>query len=138
MSSWVCPHCQRTFGRTGQGHECAPAMSIDEYFHTGPPFERPVFDAVRAVLDPLGTYLIEPVSVGILMKRSRVFVELRPHTKWVAMTFLLGRQLDSDRLARNVVTAGWRHFHTVNLARQEDVDDTIGAWLVESYHALDE
>ena len=44
--SWTCPQCQRQFARNRQGHECAPAMSLEEYFSTGPPFERPVFDAV--------------------------------------------------------------------------------------------
>ena len=33
---WVCPKCQRQFGRVKQGHECSPAMTLDEYFSTGP------------------------------------------------------------------------------------------------------
>ena len=52
--SWTCPECKRLFGRTRQSHECAPAMTLDEYFSTGPPFERPVFDAVMDYLETLG------------------------------------------------------------------------------------
>ncbi len=73
MPRWVCPECGRQFGRTKQGHECAPAMSVEEYFSTGPPFERPVFDAVMAHLATVGPVHIEPVSVGIFLKRSRTF-----------------------------------------------------------------
>ena len=44
MVAWVCPRCQRRFGRAGQSYECAPAMSLEAYFATGPAHERPVFD----------------------------------------------------------------------------------------------
>ena len=41
---WTCPECGRQFGRTNQAHECAPALSIEEYFSTGPEWERPIFE----------------------------------------------------------------------------------------------
>jgi hypothetical protein len=64
-------------------------MTLDEYFSTGPPFERPVFDAVMAFLETLGPVHVEPVSVGIFIKTSRSFLELRPLTKWVNAGFRL-------------------------------------------------
>ncbi len=75
---WICPKCQRQFGRTKQSHECSPAMTLEEYFSTGPERERPIFEVVRAHLESLGPVHIEPVSVGIFFKRNRTFVELRP------------------------------------------------------------
>ena len=67
MSSigWTCPECGRMFGRTGQGHDCAPGLSLDEYFETGPAHERPVFDAVMAHVESLGPVHADIVSVGI-------------------------------------------------------------------------
>ena len=88
---WVCPECGRQFGRAKQSHECAPAMSLDEYFSTGPPHERPIFDAVMAHLESVGPVHVEPVSVGIFLKRTRRFAELRPKQKWVALSFSLSR-----------------------------------------------
>ena len=44
---WVCPKCQRQFGRAKQSHECSPAMTLDEYFSTGPERERAIFEVVR-------------------------------------------------------------------------------------------
>jgi len=32
---WTCPEWGRVIGRTGQGHDCAPGLSLDEYFETG-------------------------------------------------------------------------------------------------------
>ena len=48
MAAWECPECGRTFARVRQGHECAPAMSLEEYFATGPARERPIYEAVVA------------------------------------------------------------------------------------------
>jgi hypothetical protein len=66
-------------------------MTLDDYFSTGPPFERPVFDAVLGYLETLGgPFHIEPVSVGIFVKTHRSFLELRPLTKWVNVGFAEG------------------------------------------------
>ena len=78
MPAWTCPECGRRFGRRGQSHDCAPALSLDEYFSTGPPHERPIFDAVMAHIDTLSGVHVEPVSVGIFFKRGRTFAQLRP------------------------------------------------------------
>ena len=97
------------FGRTRQAHECAPAMTVEEYFSTGPPFERPVFDAVLAFLETLGPIHVEPVSVGVFLKtEAGSFVELRPLTKWVNLGY--------------PAPDGWKK---IRLRGPEDVDDDL-------------
>ena len=76
VPAWECPSCGRRFGRRGQGHECAPALTLDEYFATGPPHERPLFDAVVAHLRAVGPVHVEPVSVGILRELARTTRDL--------------------------------------------------------------
>jgi hypothetical protein len=130
VPAWVCPKCRRQFARKGQGHECAPAMTIEEYFSTGPPFERPIFEAVMAGLDDrVGPIHVEPVSVGIFLKRARGFCELRPKTKWVAVGFAMPRTLHSSRLSRKVVDS----WHVVNVRTPEEIDDELLDWLAEAY-----
>lgn len=136
MESWVCPDCGRRFRRRRQSHECAPALSLEEYFSTGPPFERPVFEAVMAHLATLGPVHVEPVSVGIFIKKSGGFVELRPMTRWVAMSFMVPRRINSSRIARKPLAVGPLSFHVVNLRGSEDVDEQVRAWLTESYEAV--
>jgi hypothetical protein len=135
MALWTCPDGRRRFGREGQGHDCAPGLSLEEYFATGPPFERPVFDAVRAHLETVGSVYVEPVSIGIFFKRRRTVVQLRPMTKWVAVGFVLSRRLESARLARKVDGAGTRWWHVVNVREPEEVDDELRGWLTEAYLA---
>ncbi|MGQ0434767.1 MAG: DUF5655 domain-containing protein [Microthrixaceae bacterium] len=133
MPRWTCPDCGRQFGRTKQGHECAPAMSIEAYFSTGPPFEQPIFDAVMAGLVDVGEIHVEPVSVGIFLKRSHTFAELRPMTKWVAVSFSLERTVQSRRIARKVIETGRRRYHVVNVRTADEVDDELVEWLAEAY-----
>ena len=45
-------------------------MTLEDYFATGPAFERPVFDAVMAHLDTIGPVHVEPLSVGIFLKHA--------------------------------------------------------------------
>ena len=94
MAPWTCPECARQFGRRNQSHECAPAMTLEAYFSTGPERERPIFEAVMAELEEVGPVHVEPVSVGIFLKRSRTFAELRPMRNWVALWFSLPRTED--------------------------------------------
>jgi hypothetical protein len=110
-------------------------MSLEAYFATGPPFERPVFETVMAHLETLGPMHVEPVSVGIFVKGTGSFVELRPLTRWVALSFPLTRRVSHPRIARKPIVAGARVFHYVNLASADDVDDTVRDWLTESYQA---
>ena len=133
MSGWECPDCHRRFARSRQPHECFPAMSLDEYFSTGPPHERPVFEAVRAYVETLGPIHVEPVSVGIFIKKDGSWVELRPMTKWVAMSFPLPRRVVHAQIARKPIEAGRRWFHYVNLRGPDDLTDDVRDWLAESY-----
>jgi hypothetical protein len=137
VNGWVCPSCERHFARQGQSHDCEPAMTIEEYFSTGPPHERPVFDAVVAHLRTLGPIHIEPVSVGIFIKKAGSFVELRPMTKWVAMSFPLPRRVVHPLIARKPIVGARRTYHVVNLHGPEDLTDDVKDWLAESYAFVD-
>jgi len=108
-------------------------MTIDEYFSTGPPHERPVFDEVLRRLDGIGPIHIEPVSVGIFLKRAKTFVELRPMTKWVAVSFSLRRVARHPLITRRVVQYGSWQWHTANVARPEQIDDALVDLLTEAY-----
>jgi hypothetical protein len=131
--AWFCPECGRSFRRPGQQHECAPALSLEEYFSTGPPWERPIFEAVLAHLESLGPMIVEPVSVGIFIKSNGSFVELRPATRWVTLSFPLSRRMSHPRMTRKPIGSGRKIFHFINLSSAAEVDDEVRAWLSESF-----
>jgi len=133
VAAWTCSECGRQFGRNKQSHECAPAMTLADYFSTGPAIEKPIFDAVMEHLETVGPVHVEPVSVGIFLKQPRKFAQLRPMQKWVALSFSLPRTVDHPLIARKVIPHGGRYYHVVNLRGPDDVDDDIRGWLTEAY-----
>jgi uncharacterized protein DUF5655 len=109
-------------------------MTLEEYFSTGPSFERPVFDAVMAHLHTLGEPFLEPVSVGVFVKRNGARVlQLRPMTKWVALCLFLPRTVHDQRISRKPIASGSKVYHVVNVHGPEDIDDTVTAWITEAW-----
>jgi hypothetical protein len=119
MAGWTCPNCKRRFRRATQAHECAPAISLEEYFSTGPRHERPVCEAVLEYVESMGEVHVEPLSVGIFLKK--------------AQTFALTRRVDHPTITRKVVPYSGRYYHVFNLRTPDDFDDRIRDWLAESY-----
>ena len=71
-----------------------------------PEFERPVFDAVMEHLRTLGEPFLEPVSVGVFVKRDGVGVlQLRPMTKWVALCLFMPRTVRDRRISRKPISS---------------------------------
>lgn len=131
--TWTCPSCARQFGRRNQSHECAPALTVEEYFATGPAFERPIFEVVREHIESLGPVLVEAVQVGVFFKRSRTFAELRPRTKWVVLSFIVPMVVADDRISRRMTVSSTRTYHETKLRVPSDVDDEVRSWLTEAY-----
>jgi putative ubiquitin-RnfH superfamily antitoxin RatB of RatAB toxin-antitoxin module len=130
--TWTCPSCRRQFGRRNQSHECAPAMSLDDYFASGPAFERPIFEAVLEHLRDLEPLHVEAVSVGIFFKRARTFAELRPKRDRVVLS---RRLLKHPRIIKTVRGTGERAAYFIDLRSPADVDDQVRDWLTEAYLA---
>ncbi len=130
---WRCPSCRREFRRRGQSHECASALTLEEYFSTGPAFERPIFEAVRRHLEGLGPVRIEAVQVGIFFKRAATFAELRPQRRRVALSMVLPRDIGHPRVARHLPLSGARTACVVHLHGPQEVDEEVRGWLSESY-----
>lgn len=133
MAAWDCPHCSRRFARAGQGHECSPAMAMEEYLSTGPDFEAPIVEALLTGLAAVGPVHVEPLSVGVYLKRAQMFAMLRPMARWEAVTFSLPRVAHHRLIVRKVVKEGQRHWHTANVATTADVDTALIELLTEAY-----
>ncbi|MDQ2723886.1 MAG: DUF5655 domain-containing protein [Actinomycetota bacterium] len=108
-------------------------MSLEEYFSTGPSHERPIAEAVISHLQTLGPLHIEPVSVGIFLKRAQTFAQLRPKDRWVALSFSLPRAVRHDLITRKVIPYHGRYHHVANLRTADDLDHRLRSWLTEAY-----
>ena len=133
MSEWICPECGRLFGRAGQSHDCAPGLTLEEYFETGPSHERPIFDAVMTHVETLGPVHADIVSVGIFLKNPRKFAELRPKDEWVAVSFSLRRRASHPMITRKVVEYGNRYWHVANVREPSQIDADLLDLLTAAY-----
>ena len=114
-------------------HDCAPGLSLEEYFETGPSHERPVFDAIMAHLDTVGPVHLDVVSVGIFLKNPRKFAELRPKDRWVAVAFNLRRHARHPLITRKIIEHGAKFWHVADVPGPEAVDDALLELLTEAY-----
>jgi hypothetical protein len=135
VKGWTCPNCGRFFRRAQQSHDCAPGLTLDEYFATGPAHERPVFDAVMQHLATVGAVHADIVSVGIFLKNPHKFAELRPMQQWVAISFSLRREARHRTITRKVIPYHGRYWHVANVADASQIDDDLLDLLTEAYRS---
>jgi hypothetical protein len=99
--TWTCPACDRAFA-TRRAHVCAPGMPLEVWLDERAPGHRRAADAVLRVAKRYRELVIEAVGVGVLIKRERTIVELRPKTRWLDMSFISSESIDDARIARTV------------------------------------
>lgn len=134
MAMWECPACGRPFGKVGQGHVCAPGLSLDAYYVDRPAEQRAICDAIIQMLEQpeqLGPVTVEPVGIGILFKKRSTFAELRPRRDHQSLNFGLLRDLDHDRVSRHTAYGKGRDrfWLGVPVHRAVDIDEQVNAWL---------
>ena len=102
--------------------------------------QRRAAEAVLAIVRELaddeadGELVIEAVTVGVLIKRVRTIVELRPMTKWLQLSFVTSAHVDDARISRKI-PLGSSTAYFVRLRDERDVDDVVRGWLVASLSA---
>jgi hypothetical protein len=92
-----------------------------------------VFDAVMAHLDTLGPVHVEPVSVGIFLRRVGKLAELRPRVRWVALSLPLRAVVHDARVSSKTPVGRGRTWYSLRMAGPDDVDDAVRAWLTEAW-----
>ena len=110
-----------------------PATTVDAVFDNRPDWFRDAFARISRHVERLGPVVIEPVTVGVFIKRRRTFAELRPRVGRLEAGFLLSRTLESPRVSRTVPLSANRVAHFVLLTSADDVDDGLLGWLAEAY-----
>jgi hypothetical protein len=109
-------------------------MTLEDYFSTGPPLELPIFDSVMGALSSVGPITVEPVSVGIFLKRAQTFAQLRPMQQWVALSFGLRRKATHRTITRKLIEYNGRYHHVANLRSVDDFDATLAELVIEAYN----
>lgn len=132
--TWTCPHCDRSFGAR-RGHVCVPGQPVEYWLAERPEGQRQAATAIIELARGIEGVTVEAVSVGVLIKRTRSIVELRPKTKWLQLSVIARRPLPEAARARVARVVHWGKDMTayfVRLTAAADVDRTMRAWLREA------
>lgn len=132
-TQWQCMGCGRRFGRTNQSHECVPGMTLGEYLAGQPEERHATYRRVLEILSSFEGVNIDPVDVGIMVKRRRTFCEMRPRRNAVSLCFLLSQNITHPRFHRKVRCSAHRMAYFVNLVSEHEVDEQIATWLAEAH-----
>lgn len=130
---WVCPRCDRSFGRKGQSHLCIPGTTVEEWFADEPEEHRQIHDRIAEHLEQLGDVRVEAVAVGIFYKRRRNLAELRPRADHLGLAMVLPSGRDHPRFSRRTRMEGDRTSFSVPLRTPDDVDQQVLDWLTEAW-----
>ena len=130
---WHCPRCRRSFATQNQTHTCAELGSVDAHFAGADAGVRQVFDAVVASTTALGPFdiLAEKTRIAFHARMSFAAFTVRRH--WLDGHVVLAREVSSPRFRRVEVYSRSNVLHAFRLARPEEVDDEVRAWLAEAY-----
>jgi len=90
--------------------------------------QRRAAEAVLGFLRRHKGLIVEAVSVGILIKRGRTIIEMRPKQRWLDLSFVTPEAIESDRIARALEIADAKVYY-VRLADETDVDRELRRWL---------
>jgi hypothetical protein len=133
VARWVCPRCDREFGRAHQSHVCVPGCTVEESFAGRPQVYRELYEAIVGYLRTLGPVHADAVKVGVFLKRDRKLAEVRPMARSLSLELVLPRKLDHPRVHRSVDIAAGRTWNTIRLRQLEEVDEELRDWLTEAY-----
>ena len=95
------------------------------------PPQRRAAEAVLRVVKRYKGVLVEAVSVGVLVKRERTIIELRPKQKWLDVSFVTPRPIDSRRIVRTFELARGTCY-VVHVRDATEVDAELRGWLAAS------
>ena len=93
--------------------------------------QRRAAEAVLAIAKRFRTVVVEALGVGVMIKRERTIVELRPKTRWLDLSFLSSAAIAGDRIARAIAGAKGT-FYVVHLRDAADVDAELIGWLADA------
>ncbi len=109
-------------------------MPVEVWLDALPEPHRRAADAVLAIVRRHAGIIIEAVTVGILIKRDRTLIELRPKQRWLQLSFVSPATITSKKIARSIEVAA-ATYYVMRLADATAVDADVRRWLAATLNA---
>jgi Domain of unknown function (DUF5655) len=130
---WTCPRCGRGFANRNQFHSCGPLDPLDRHLAGRTPEVVAVFRRLVELAERSGPVTVLPQKTRIAFQVRMSFAAVTLRRRWVDGHVVLARRLEHPRFRRIDSLSPRSHVHHFRLARPEEVDDDVAAWLAEAY-----
>ncbi|HEY6033833.1 MAG TPA: hypothetical protein VIV58_06225 [Kofleriaceae bacterium] len=107
-------------------------MPVEYWLAERPDGQREAAAAIVELARGIAGVTVEAVGIGVLIKRERSIVELRPKAKWLQLSVIARRPLAPSARARVSRVVEWGKDTTayfVRLTAAAEVDRAMRAWL---------
>jgi uncharacterized protein DUF5655 len=129
---WRCPICGQTFTGRNMPHSCQ-VVPLDDHFAGKPPHLRTIFDALVAAAEANGPVVVNATKSRITLQAEMRFAAVETRQDHLRAHVVLGRRREDPRFTKVEHLPPSYYVHHFRLARVEDVDDDVRAWLAEAY-----
>jgi len=110
-------------------------MPVEYWLAERPDGQREAAMRIVELARSINGVTVEAVNVGVLIKRERSIVELRPKMKWLQLSVIALRPLAATARARVARVVQWGSNMTayfVRLTAGSDIDREMRVWLHEA------
>jgi hypothetical protein len=129
---WTCPRCGRGFANRNQTHTCGLG-SLDTHLAGRAPELVAIFWRLVELAERNGPVTVLPEKTRVAFQVRMSFAAVTPRRRWVDGHVVLARRLGHPRFRRIDSFSPRNHVHHFRLARLDEVDDEVAAWLAEAY-----
>jgi len=129
---WTCPRCGRGFANRNQTHTCGLG-TLDAHLAGRDPEVVAIFWRLVELAERNGPVTVLPEKTRVAFQVRMSFAAVTPRRRWVDGHVVLARRLKHPRFRRIDSFSPRNHVHHFRLARLDEVDDEVAAWLAEAY-----
>jgi len=129
---WTCPRCGRGFANRNQTHTCGLG-TLDAHLAGRDPEVVAIFWRLVELAERNGPVTVLPEKTRVAFQVRMSFAAVTPRRRWVDGHVVLARRLKHPRFRRVDSFSPRNHVHHFRLARLDEVDDEVAAWLAEAY-----
>jgi hypothetical protein len=129
---WTCPRCGRSFANRNQPHACG-RHDLAPHLAGKDPEVVAVFRRLVELAEANGPVTVLPEKTRIAFQARMSFAAVTLRRRWLDGHVVLARRLEDPRFRRVDSLSPRNHVHHFRLARLDEVDDQVAAWLAEAY-----
>ena len=129
---WTCPRCGRGFANRNQTHTCGLG-TLDAHLAGRDPEVVAIFWRLVELAERNGPVTVLPEKTRVAFQVRMSFAAVIPRRRWVDGHVVLARRFEHPRFRRVESFSPRNHVHHFRLARLDEVDDEVAAWLAEAY-----